>query len=80
MFSKYCTQCVYHTTVYCTYYTLCALQMPLGVLGRPIRLPKETYAVPGTAVEISARCKYDVTVDCVEWSRVILIKGKEKEG
>ena len=51
-----------------------------GIIGRPIRIPKETYAVPGTAVEIVAHCKYDVTEDQVEWSRVIVSKGKEKEG
>lgn len=57
----------------------CLFAEGVGLIGRPIRIPKETYAVPGTAVEIVAHCKYDVTEDEVEWSRVTLVKGKEKE-
>lgn len=57
----------------------CIFAEGVGLIGRPIRLPKETYAVPGTAVEIVAHCKYDVTEEQVEWSRVIISKGKEKE-
>ena len=57
-----------------------AIILTTGLIGRPIRIPKETYSVPGTAVEIVAHCKYDVTEEQVEWSRVIIVKGKEKEG
>jgi len=57
----------------------CIFAEGVGLIGRPIRIPKETYAVPGTAVEIVAHCKYDVTEEQVEWSRVIISKGKEKE-
>ena len=51
-----------------------------SLVGRPVRLPKETFAVPGTAVEIVATSKYDVKEEQVVWSRVTLVKGKEKEG
>jgi len=59
--------------------TICPCICGDGLLGRPVRLPKETFAVPGTAVEIVATCKYDVKEEQVVWSRVTLVKGKEKE-
>ena len=43
----------------------CIFAEGVGLIGRPIRIPKETYAVPGTAVEIVATCKYDVTEEQV---------------